>query len=82
MLNKRIDLRAWTSNGITVDLTLAMEDNGLLVNFVVNDKDGNPITDMKTSDDPFCVIQVLNDRIGAITKLAEAMAAKAKLEAH
>ena len=81
-MNKRIDLQARTSDGITVDLTLAMEDDGLLVNFVVNDKDGNPLTNMKTSDDPFAIIQLLNDRIGTITELARTMEAKAKLEAH
>ena len=82
MLNKRIDLQAKTSNGITVDLTLAMEDDGLLVNFVVNDKDGNPIDNMKREDDPFCVIQALNDVIGNITELAEAKEVKTKVEAH
>jgi hypothetical protein len=81
-MNKRIDLQARTSDGITVDLTLAMGDDGLLVNFVVNDKDGNPLPDMQTTDDPFAIIQVLNDRIGTITELARAMEAKAKLEAH
>jgi len=82
MLNKRIDLTAKISNGITVDLTLAIEDDGLLVNFVVNDKDGNPIEEMKREDDPFCIIQALNDIIGNITELAEAQEAKAKAEAH
>ena len=82
MLNKRIDLTAKTSNGITVDLTLAMEDDGLLVNFVVNDADGNPIENMKREDDPFCIIQALNDIIGNITKLAATMEAKAKAETH
>lgn len=81
-MNKRIDLKARTSDGIIVDLTLAIEDDGLLVNFVVNNKDGSPLTDMKTADDPFAIIQVLNDRIGAITELAASMEAKAKLEAH
>ena len=82
MLNKRIDLRAWTSNGITVDLTLAMEDDSLLVNFVVNDADGNPIGEIEREDDPFCIIQALNETIGNITKLAATAEAKAKAEAH
>lgn len=82
MLNKRIDLQARTSSGITVDLTLAMEDDGLLVNFVVNDKDGNPIKNMKREDDPFAIIRVLNDRIGEITEMAATVEAKAKVEAH
>lgn len=81
-MNKRIDLQARTSDGITVDLTLAMGDDGLLVNFVMNDKDGNPLTDMKATDDPFSIIQLLNEHIGAITELARAMEAKAKLEAN
>ena len=81
-MNKRIDLRAWTSNGITVDFTMAIQDDGLLVNFVVNDADGNPIENMKAEDDPFCIIQVLNDRVGTITELAAAMEAKAKAEAN
>ena len=81
-MNKRIDLQARTSDGITVDLTLAMGDDGLLVNFVVNDKDGNPLTDMKATDDPFAIIQVLNDRISTITELVRALEAKAELEAH
>jgi hypothetical protein len=82
MLNKRIDLQARTSDGITVDLTLAMVDDGLLVNFVVSDKEGNPLPDMKATDDPFAIIQLLNEHIGAITELATALEAKAKLEAH
>lgn len=82
MLNKRIDLQAKTSNGITVVLTLAMEDDGLLVNFVVNNKDGNPIEEMKREDDPFCIIRALNDTIGNITEMAATVEAKAKAEAH
>ena len=82
MLNKRIDLRAWTSNGITVDLTLAMEDDGLLVNFVVNDADGNPIEDIGREDDPFYVIRALNDTIGIVTTAASAMEAEAKAGAN
>jgi hypothetical protein len=81
-MNKRIDLQARTSDGITVNLTLAMEDDGILVNFVVNDKDGNLVTDMKATDDPFAIIWVLNGCVGEITERAAAMAAKAKLEAH
>ena len=81
-MNKRIDLQARTSDGITVDLTLAMEDDGILVNFVVNDKDGNLVTDMKATDDPFAIIRVLNGCVGEITELARSMEAKAKLEAH
>ena len=82
MNNKRIDLTAKTSDGITVDLTLAMEDNGLLVNFVVKDANGNHPETLSTKDDPFGIIQILNDRIGAITQLASAMQDKAKAEAH
>jgi hypothetical protein len=81
-MNKRIDLQARTSDGITVNLTLAMEDDGILVNFVVNDKDGNPVTDMKRMDDPFAIIQILNEYVGVITEQMAAMAAKAKLGAH
>lgn len=81
-MNKRIDLQARTSDGITVDLTLAIEADGFLVNFVVNDADGNPIENMEREDDPFCIIQALNDTIGNITKLAATAEAKAKLEAH
>jgi hypothetical protein len=40
------------------------------------------LPDMQTTDDPFAIIQALNDRIGTITELARAMEAKAKLEAH
>jgi hypothetical protein len=81
-MNKRIDLQARTSDGITVDLTLAMGDDGLLMNFVVNDKDGNPLTNIKATDDPFSIIHVLNNRIGTITEMVRALEAKAKLEAH
>lgn len=82
MLNKRIDLQARTSSGITVDLTLAIEDDGLLVNFVVNDKEGNPIENIKREDDPFCIVRALNDTIGTITEVAATMEAKTRSEAH
>ena len=82
MNNKRIDLTAKTSDGITLNLTLAIEDDGLLVNFVVKDAEGNHPETLHSSADPFGIIQILNDRIGAITILASAMQDKAKAEAR